>query len=112
MTFLSKMARFLGLDVQRDLSVDLGMNLLLADDLERNAQIMLQQATDLRRAIRPSIVLELREDGLVVISGWMGGRHDSTYRPMPLDEAIGEISSLAQELQQQPHLSSSDEHAR
>lgn len=66
----------------------------------------------LRRPIRPSIVLELREDGLVLISGWADGRRDSAYRPMPLSEALGEISALAQELQQQPLLSSSDAHAR
>lgn len=60
---------------------------------------------------QPSIVLELREDGLVLISGWVGGRRDSAYRPMPLNEALGELSALAQELQQQPHLSSSDAHA-
>jgi hypothetical protein len=70
------------------------------------------RATELCRSIRPSIVLELREDGLAVISGWIGGRHDSTYRPMPISEAIGELNALVQELQQQAHPSSSDAHAR
>ena len=70
------------------------------------------QVAELHRAIQPSIVLELRDDGLVAISGWAGGRRDSAYRPMPLNEALGELSALALELQQQPHLSSSDTHVR
>lgn len=60
---------------------------------------------------RDSITLELRADGLVIVSGWSSGRRDSVYRPMPLSEAIGEISSLAQELQQQSRQRSSDTHA-
>lgn len=65
----------------------------------------------LNGSTQPSIVLELREDGLVLISGWVGGKRDSAYRPMPLNEVLGELSALARELQQQPHLSSSDAHA-
>lgn len=91
------MVCFFGLDVQCDLSVDFGMNLLLVDDLEWNVQIMLQQVIEFCCVIWFLIVFEFCEDGFVVIFGWMGGRYDLIYCLMLFDEVIGEISFLVQE---------------
>ncbi|WEW97722.1 hypothetical protein P3T65_26415 [Pseudomonas nitroreducens] len=77
---------------------------LHAYKLEQDARLLLGKAAELRRSARVAIHLEFQEDGLVVVSGWAGGRRDSSYAPRPLDAAVQVISHLAQELREQvPH---------
>lgn len=87
-------------------------SIIRADELERVGRALLVQASEIRRAARPVIRLELREDGLITIQGWRGSRMDSCYLPRTLDKVIPELSVLVRELQQPDALSSLGEHVR
>lgn len=82
-----------------------------AERLEKKSAKFSDKARDLRQRLQPSIVIELRSDGLVVLSGWADGRWDSAYAPMLLSDALEKISALALEIQQPTSPSSPDEHA-
>lgn len=95
-----------------DVQADGYLIALQAEKLEQEARVLLDKAARLRRSLQAVIRLELQGDGLVVITGWRGERIDSFYRPMPLSEALTQISSLAEELREPDSPSSPDAGAR
>lgn len=90
------------------------LNAEMLEKMEKEAQATLSAIHRIQRFSQPAIRFEVRENGLVVVSGWRPERPehpDSFYRPMPLEEALGVLSDLARELLSPPCHFYPDKHA-
>ena len=98
-----------GIDVQ---ATKIAISIFRAEELEKAARSLLAEASEIRRATKPVIRIELQDDGLFSMQAWKGDRLDSSYPPRDLGSVLREISVVVQELQQPDVPSSPDKHAR
>lgn len=95
-------------DVQ---ATKIAISIFRAEELEKAARALLAEASEIRRATKPVIRLELQDDGLITIQAWKGDRLDSSYPPIALENVLHELSVVVQELRQPDGHSSPDKHA-
>jgi hypothetical protein len=83
-----------------------------AKELEASAKALLDKASEIRRAHRSAIHLELHDNGLISMKAWKRGQPDSAYPPLTFERVVSELSLVVQELQQPEFPLSPDTHAR